>query len=251
MKSRIKRSSWLQDIRRYEYAVGIIRVSVIFGIILYLFYESAVPALYLFSVWMMFFKEWIDDMTVKKEQEFRLQFRDAIQAMSAALKTGYSIENAIKEVKYDILPMYGEHARIIKEFSIIEHQLDMNRNVKYAMEDFSRRVMQEDVKEFVNVFQASQKSGGDSISIIRNAVHVISGKIETQKEIQVLLASKKLEFDIMCVVPFVIVLYMKLTFGEFLEVLYAGVEGRIIMTILLGVYLLAYRTGRKLVRIEV
>ena len=66
-----------------------------------------------------------------------------------------------------------------------------------------------------------------------------------------MIASKKLEFDIMCAVPFVIILYMKLTFGEFLSVLYGNAVGMIIMTVCLCVYLAAYRIGRKIIRIEV
>ena len=36
---------------------------------------------------------------VKKEKEFRVQFSNAIQAMGAALKAGYSVENAIREAE--------------------------------------------------------------------------------------------------------------------------------------------------------
>ncbi len=40
-------------------------------------------------------------------------------------------------------------------------------------------------------------------------------------------ASKKLEFEIMCAVPFFIILYMKLTFGEFLSVFIRKCNGEV------------------------
>ena len=40
-----------------------------------------------------------------------------------------------------------------------------------------------------------------------------------------MLAARKLEFDIMCVIPFGIILYMKLTFGEFIGILYGNITG--------------------------
>ena len=120
-----------------------------------------------------------------------------------------------------------------------------------ALEEFSERVRQEDVENFVNVFAAAKMSGGDSISIIRNAVCTISEKIETEKEIETLLASKKMEFKIMCAVPFLIILYMKMTFGEFLNVLYGNTAGVVTMSICLAVYVGAYRFGRRLIRIDV
>ena len=100
----------------------------------------------------------------------------------------------------------------------------------------------------------SRKTVGNvrcSISVIRNAVKIISEKIDTEKEIHTMLVSKKLEFEIMCAVPFVIILYMKMTFGDFLEVLYGNTAGMIVMSICLAVYIAAYRLGRYIIRIEV
>ena len=167
------------------------------------------------------------------------------------LKAGYSVENAIREVGRELAPLYDKDARIRKEYDRMTHQLDMKMPAVEVLEQFAERTGQEDVEDFVNVFAASKKSGGDSITIIRNAVRIISGKIDTEKEIQTMIASKKLEFEIMCAVPFVIILYMKLTFGEFLNVLYGNMAGMIIMTVCLCVYITAYCIGRRIIRIEV
>ena len=61
-----------------------------------------------------------------------------------------------------------------------------------VMEQFSERMKQEDTEDFVTVFSSAKMSGGDSISIIRNAVKIISGKIDTEQEIQTMFASKKI-----------------------------------------------------------
>lgn len=53
MKSRIKKNSWLQDITPSEYTVGIIKCTVRFLLILYLFYESILPAILLFPLWFL------------------------------------------------------------------------------------------------------------------------------------------------------------------------------------------------------
>lgn len=129
--------------------------------------------------------------------------------------------------------------------------MDMNMPAEEVLQEFAERTGQEDIENFVNVFSAAKKRGGDSIAIIRDAVNIISGKIDTEKEIQTMLASKKLEFDIMCAVPFGIILYMKLTFGEFLSVLYGNIAGAAIMSICICVYMGAYVYGRKIIRIEV
>lgn len=251
MKLKTEENLWLQDIRKSEYVIGIVKTTVVCLLILYVFYGSFVMAPFIIPVWMLYMRDWITDLSGKKEQQFRSQFRDSIQEMSSVLKAGYSVENAIREVNKDLTPMYEKDSRIRKEFNRMVHQLEMKIPVISVLEAFAARTGQEDVEDFVNVFAASKKSGGDSITITRNAVRIISEKIDTEKETQTLIASKKFEFEIMCAVPFAIILYMKLTFREFLSVLYGNAAGMIIMTICLTVYIAAYITGRKIIRIEV
>lgn len=205
----------------------------------------------LIPVWFLYMRDWLTDMVRKKEYQFRIQFRDSIQAMSAVLKAGYSVENAIREVGKELAPMYEKDSRIRKEYGRMAYQLDMKMPAVNVLEEFAERTGQEDVEDFVTVFAVAKKNGGDSITIIRNAVKIISEKIDTEKEIQTMIASTKLEFEIMCAVPFAIILYMKLTFGDFLSVLYGNLAGMVIMTICLCVYLGAYSIGRRIIRIEV
>lgn len=217
----------------------------------YVFYDSFGAALILIPAGIFYMRDCIADLSEKKEREFLGQFKDSIQAVAAGLKAGYSVENAIRGAGHDIEPLYGPDKRIRREFSLMTRQLDMNMSTGAVLDEFAGRTGQEDVENFVNVFAAAKKSGGDSIAIIRNAVQLISDRIDTEKEIRTMIASQKLEFDIMCVVPFAIILYMKATFGEFLGALYGNAAGVCVMTVCLLLYVAAYRTGRKIIRIEV
>lgn len=251
MNSKIKASLWLQDIRRGEYVYGILKTTAVYIAVLYLFYESVLPGVFLFPVWILYGRDWLEDMAGKKEEEFRIQFRDSIQAVSAALKAGYSAENAMREARKDLASIYRKDTRIMKEYDRMIVKMNMNRTAGQVLEEFADRVRQEDVENFVTVFVSAKKSGGDSIGIIRRSVRTISEKIDTEKEIQTMLAARKLEFRIMCAVPLGIILYMKLTFGEFLNVLYGNLPGAAAMSVCLGVYVAAYCYGRKILRIEV
>lgn len=217
----------------------------------YVFYDSFAASVLMIPVGIFYMRDCISDLEEKKEREFLGQFRDSIQAVAAGLKAGYSVENAIRGAGRDMEPLYGPDKRIRREFSLMIRQLDMNMAAGPVLEAFAGRTGQEDVENFVNVFAAAKKSGGDSIAVIRNAVRLISDRIDTEKEIRTMIASQKLEFDIMCVVPFAIILYMKVTFGEFLGALYGNAAGICVMTVCLLIYAAAYRTGRKIVRIEI
>ncbi len=151
-------------------------------VMLYVFYDSFIPAPLLLPVWLIYMKDWMDDLSGKKKQELRQQFRDSIQAMAAALKAGYSVENAIREAGRDLSPVYSEETRIRKEFKRMERQMDMNMTAEDVLREFAERTGQEDIENFVNVFAAAKRSGGDSIAIIRDAVKIISGKSIRKKK---------------------------------------------------------------------
>ena len=108
--------------------------------------------------------------------------------MAGALKAGYSAENAIRETCHDLKPMYKSESRIIKEYEIMIRKLKIHIPVGQVLSEFAENVEQEDVDNFVTVFTTAQKSGGDSIVIIKDAVKVISEKMETEKEIQTMIA---------------------------------------------------------------
>lgn len=245
------KSSWRQDIRKSEYLTAAAKAAGLALLAAYVFYDSPGAAVFMIPVGISYLRDCIADLAEKKEREFLGQFKDSIQAVASGLKAGYSVENAIRGAGRDLEALYGPDRRIRREFRLMIRQLDMNMAAGPVLEAFAGRTGQEDVENFVNVFAAAKKSGGDSIAVIRNAVRLISDRIDTEKEIRTMIASQKLEFDIMCVVPFVIILYMKATFGEFLGVLYGNAAGASVMTVCLLLYMAAYRTGRKIVRIEV
>ena len=200
---------------------------------------------------LLYVKNWEEECCKQKKEEFREQFRESIQTLSAILKVGYSVENAIRETWKEICPNYKKKTRIIKEYETMVHQLDLNMTAEEVMKQFADRVKEEDVENFVTVFGAAKRLGGDSIAIIRHAADAIGEKMEVEREIQVMLTSKKLEFKIMCVIPFVIILYMRSAFPEFMAVLYGNLAGTLFMTICLMVYLTAYQLGKKMTQIEV
>lgn len=200
---------------------------------------------------LLYVKNWEEECCKQKKEEFREQFRESIQTLSAILKVGYSGENAIRETWKEICPIYKKKTRIIKEYETMVHQLDLNMTAEEVMKQFADRVKEEDVENFVTVFGAAKRLGGDSIAIIRHAADAIGEKMEVEREIQVMLTSKKLEFKIMCVIPFVIILYMRSAFPEFMAVLYGNLAGTLFMTICLMVYLTAYQLGKKMTQIEV
>ena len=246
-----ERSLWQQDITFKERGAAGGKAAALIGITAWLYYRKiwAVPALIPLGLWL--YREFLKEEEKKKEQEFQKQFREMIQSLSAALNTGYSVENAFYETQKELKILYPPEARISKEILVITRKLRMHIPVEQVLEEFAEQVLSEDVKSFVTVFVTAKKSGGDMIGIIRNTTNQIGDKIEVKREIDTMLAAKKYEFQIKTMVPYGIIAYMSLSFSDFMEELYGNVTGIGVMTLCLGIYVGAYYLGVRLLRIDV
>lgn len=111
----------------------------------------------------------------------------------------------------------------------------MDRNIPIAelVMDFGRRSGTEDIENFANVIRAAKQNGGNLIRIIQKTVNSISDKMMVEEEIQTMIAAKKLEEKIMMVMPYGILLYLRVSNGDFLQVLYHNLIGAGIMLLFL------------------
>lgn len=251
MKYRKRKSYWQQDISRYEYAKAILQGILLISLCSYLFYGSILAMIFISPYLIWFLKSWKKQYVKKKKQEFQLQFKEAIQAMSTALSVGYSVENAVKETEKELKRFYQKDETILKEFRYMIQQLNMNVALETILKEFAYRVEDREVQTFATVFGMAKKSGGDMIVIIRKAIAQISEKIDVQKEISVMISAKELEFRIMSIIPICMIVYMKFSFPEFMSVLYGNTVGVIIMTVCMLIYAAAYEVGKRMIKIEV
>lgn len=217
----------------------------------WLYYHSFWMTFLLFPLFLWHFRMMEEECAIKKELEFQVQFKEAIQSVSSALNTGYSVENAFREAQKELKLIYPETARISKELLIIVRQLRIHVAIEQILEEFGTRVQTEDVRNFITVFAAAKKSGGNMIAIIQDTVRQIGDKIDVKREIETILAAKKYEFRVMSTIPYAIIGYMSLSFPEFMDSLYGNVFGIGVMTVCLGIYMGAYYLGVRLIRIEI
>ena len=251
MKYKTKKNYWQQDIRKTEYLKAILKGIFIICMVSYLFYGTWVCAL-LFSPYLIrYIKSWEKQTIKKRKTRFRLQFKEAIQSLSAALNVGYSVENAFKEALRDLKRIYKKGDLIIRELEWMIRQLQMNVPVEVVLKEFAGRTGDEEVLTFVTVFAMAKRSGGDTLEIIRGVVRQMGEKIDVEREIETFLSAKKLELKVMTAIPFAMIVYLRMSFPEFLDVLYGNAVGIVIMSICLIIYVGAYEWGRKIVEIEV
>lgn len=185
-----------------------------------------------------------------RKWKLNMQFRDCINCISSALESGYSIENAIKEAYLDMKLSYSEDDLIMAELRGIISALANNRTVEEVFLDFSTRSGVDDIKSFADIFATAKRTGGNLILIIKSTADVIHTRVELKRELRTVIASKKYEADIMKLIPFGILIYLRAFSPDMVSALYGNLFGVLFMTIVLLIYLLLCRISDHIVKIE-
>ena len=223
---------------------------VLVTVIAVLFYKSVIAVL-LFSpgAW-LYLKYQQKKLAKERKWQFVQQFRQGILGLSAALHAGYSVENAFEEALKDLKLMYEKDTDIVQEFGYITRQLSMNQTVENLLEELAERTGIEEVQNFAEVFHTAKRTGGDLMKIIHQTGKQIGDKIEVKREMQVAIAQKQYEANIMAMVPLGIILYLWVASPGFLDCLYHNLFGCLFMTVLLACYGGAYMLMKKITDIE-
>ena len=234
-----------------EKLLVVITASALMGVVSYLFYNS---------MWFMCFtpgavwlggRIWMRDRKKKRCGQIAQQFQDAMQVVSTSLLSGYSMENALLVSEEEMKLLYGRDAMIRKELHAMNQEVLLHMPIEKVFSEFARRSGVEDIENFAEVFAFAKRSGGDLIHIIGTTVYHMRAKLEVQREIEVLVAAKRLEQNIMNAVPIFILLYLRLGSNGYLDQMYGNWFGIAFMTGCLGLYLFIILIEQRILQIQV
>ncbi|MCF0228720.1 MAG: type II secretion system F family protein [Parasporobacterium sp.] len=219
--------------------------------VLYLFYRSFWVLTLLLPCMIIYRKVSRKERSAARARLLNRQFKDMMDSLSASLRAGYSVENALKEALREMKIMHGEDSPIYIEISLMLSEISLGITAEEAFSHFAERCATEDTRIFASVFSIAQRSGGDMISIVQKTADEISARADTRNEIEVLISARKLEMNIMSGIPLGIILYIDLTSGGLLDPLYGNPLGITVMTVCLIIYAASVLLGRKMTDIEV
>ncbi|HAG70501.1 MAG TPA: hypothetical protein DCL38_11115 [Lachnospiraceae bacterium] len=217
----------------------------------FLFFDELKVFFLLLPGFAVFLKKRRGELIISRKKELGRQFTDMILAVSTALGAGYSVENSFREAFRDMAGLYGKDSLICMELSGFFRKMEAGRSLEEVLTGFAERSGIEEIMDFTEIFSIAKRNGGDFAGMIRRTVSVMREKDETEREIEVLLSGKRFEQRIMGVIPLFIILYLRLSTGEFLAVLYHNPAGITVMLICLVIYLLSFGLAERIVAIEV
>ena len=186
----------------------------------------------------------------KRKKELRSQFIALLDSLSTSIASGKNVPNAFLAARDDLRIQYPEEAYIIQEVNNIISGIRNNDDVGGMLTDFGERSGIRDIQTFGKVFETAYEKGANLKDVVRNSNEILSTKIQMEDEIETKVASTKNEQNIMLIMPIVLVAMIKLSGGDFANN-FATASGIITTTISIGIFVVAYFVGRKILNIEV
>ena len=229
-------------------AIKIVFISMFVG---YLFFGRILFAVFVLPVGFFLWKRDKQVFISARKKILGIEFKDMITSLSGNLNAGCSLESAFYKTYQDLCNSGIGYQYIVDELKIIIHGLECNTRVEELINDLAVRSGVKDIKDFAKLISTTKIYGGNMVNVIRQTVSNLSEKYMVEEEIETVISAKKLEGKIMLLMPFLIVLYMKLTNKGYMNVIYESTLGNAVMIVSLIIVLAAGMVIDKTVKIEV
>lgn len=191
------------------------------------------------------------DMKLRRDKERSVlydHFMDSLKLVNSSLLSGMSMENAWKDAEIELKALHGPMDIMVKLLETLNKRVQTNEPMEAVWLELAQDSNLEEIQRFAEILSFGKKSGANWKELIHKTVLRMEEKYDTSKQIEVLLAQKRLEQKIMNLMPLGIILFLSLTTGDYLDVLYHNVLGVGCMSLCLAIYGVAFGMAEQLQR---
>ena len=232
----------------WEFGAAIAKATGVTCLCAWFFYRSFWAVLPLSGVGVLYYRMLRQKYIEQYRQRLVMEFRECILSVGTALRAGYAVENAFVECRNDMRLLFGEASLIYQELELIRRGMVINITLEELLKDLADRSHSDELQQFAEVFVIAKRSGGNFAEIISSSAEIIGRQIEMRLEVQTLLSGRQMEQMVMKLMPFGILIYIGMTYPGYFDVLYHNLQGILIMTACLAVYLAAYAMSDRILK---
>jgi len=213
----------------------------------WLFYQSLLPGGVCLPIFLYYYLKRKTRLFVEqRRRKFRGDFRDFVQMLSSLLLAGYSVENAMNKAYAQLSQTRSGCEDLTEMLSCMLREIRIGESTEQIWSRFCDEIPIEEIRDFGQIFSLSKRSGASLPHVISRVVKQLDLKIQTEEQIETLIAGKKMEQKIMNVMPAGILFYICITSADMMSVMYTTLIGRLVMSICLAVYIGAFLLSERI-----
>ena len=161
------------------------------------------------------------------------------------------MENGWREVEKEIRHLYGEKSLLYLELREINQRVAHNIPIEKLLLEMAYKWKLEDMMQFGQLMEYGKRSGSNWKKMIDIFVVRMMERYEVAQQIEIVVAEKKMEQNIMNIMPLGMLLFLQLSAWDYMSVLYHNWMGWICMTIFLLLYLAAILLSQKILKVTI
>lgn len=215
----------------------------LFLLLSWLFFESFWPGILLSPLMVWLEKKVAAEQEQAKKRKWEQAFDRYLEELDSYIRLGHSLETAMIEGL--------EASDLLQADQWVARELEMNVSAADVFRALAEKYQVESLTHFVGVLDSTLKSGGNLHELMQNSMLQIRKRMKTETEIQSMLTKTKYESRILILfVPFLL-FYLKSLSPNFRQVMYQSLQGRLVMSVCLIIYLLAASLCYTMTQIEI
>ena len=190
------------------------------------------------------------DEANKKDRLLR-ELLDAVLAAETSLRAGGALESAFLYAEDELRRLWGEGCDLLFLWSRMNKKIAVKEPAVKAFEEMAAESKIRELTELAELTEFARKTGGGLARLMGTFASQLEQKIGVERAVRAELTEKRMEKNMMLLLPLLILAYLNLASYEWVEPLYDEGGGRAFMTVCLFVYGAAFGLGEKYMRITV
>jgi len=154
---------------------------------------------------------------------FIRQLPDALTMMKNSLQAGHTLDKAMQVISQELPDP------IALEFRETVEELHLGMPVKRAMENFSNRIIDENVNIFVTALLVQREVGGNLTELLGNLSHTIRERFRIEQEVHSLTAEGRISGYVIGALPIVLAVIINMMQPDYLRPLYTTETGILLL----------------------
>lgn len=227
----------------------LIMVTEVLGILIYdvKLGFTITPFIYVFAK-----RKYEEILMIRRRDDLRNQFKDSLYSMSSSFAAGRHMIDAVKTAIPHLRNIYGDGSDMEKELLHMASSMEQAAGEETELwADLGMRSGIEDISDFGEVFSACRDAGGDLVFAADNAARILTEKIGIENEIRLTASQKVTEGRLVGTMPFIMILFLRLTSPAYISVMYETLTGKMIMTVSMIITCAAFIVTERITKIEV
>ncbi|MCI5622204.1 MULTISPECIES: type II secretion system F family protein [Anaerostipes] len=195
--------------------------------ICWLFFNSAKMLIFMIPLAFPWMKYQRGKERKKQKEVLQRQLKEMMLSVSNSLSVGYSLEHALEIALEDLKILdEGKGGVLEKELELLIISMKVNEPVEKLLIKMAENINLEELTQFAQIVVIVRKNGGNLMEIIGKTVNHLNESMQLKEEIRTMTAAKQMEKNIMTVMPFFVLFYVRMTNPGYFSVLYETVLGK-------------------------